>query len=146
MPPQAILVSEWSISKNLLLCNCLAKWTETWWESHMEGSVLSFLKAKWKVSDTGSAHWASSSFGHDYVCPHTNYDFWLLLWYLQACLSFFPFLLVMVFTFELWPLITLMVSSNYYTDTNIPFKSTCAFNFLYCVITLAKWYMDCWVM
>jgi hypothetical protein len=42
------------------LCNCLAKWTETWWEAPMEGSVLSFLKAEWKVSDTGSAHWASS--------------------------------------------------------------------------------------
>jgi hypothetical protein len=26
----------------------------------MEGSVLSFLKAEWKMSDTGSAHWASS--------------------------------------------------------------------------------------
>jgi hypothetical protein len=26
----------------------------------MEGSVLSFLKAEWKVSDTGSAHLASS--------------------------------------------------------------------------------------
>jgi hypothetical protein len=28
----------------------------------MEGSVLSFLQAEWKVSntDTGSAHWASS--------------------------------------------------------------------------------------
>ena len=26
----------------------------------MEGSVLNFLKAKWKLSDTGSAHWASS--------------------------------------------------------------------------------------
>ena len=26
----------------------------------MEGSVLSFLKAEWKVSDTGSADWASS--------------------------------------------------------------------------------------
>jgi hypothetical protein len=26
----------------------------------MEGSVLSFLKAEWKVSDTGSAHWAFS--------------------------------------------------------------------------------------
>ena len=26
----------------------------------MEGSVLSFLKAEWKVSDTGSAHWTSS--------------------------------------------------------------------------------------
>jgi hypothetical protein len=26
----------------------------------MEGSVLSFLKAEWKVSNTGSTHWASS--------------------------------------------------------------------------------------
>jgi hypothetical protein len=26
----------------------------------MVGSVLSFLKAEWKVSDTGSAYWASS--------------------------------------------------------------------------------------
>jgi len=30
----------------------------------MEGSVLSFLKAEWKVSDTGSAHWASSLSGY----------------------------------------------------------------------------------
>ena len=46
-----------------LLWNCLAKWTETWYEAStcMEGSVLSFLKAEWKVSDTGSAHWTSSS-------------------------------------------------------------------------------------
>jgi hypothetical protein len=29
-PPQAILVSDWYISKNLLLWNRLAKWTETW--------------------------------------------------------------------------------------------------------------------
>jgi hypothetical protein len=33
---------------------------ETWWEAPMEGSVLSFLNAEWKMSDTGSAHWASS--------------------------------------------------------------------------------------
>ena len=26
----------------------------------MEGSVLSFLKAEWKVNDTGSAHWSST--------------------------------------------------------------------------------------
>jgi hypothetical protein len=26
----------------------------------MEGSVTSFLKGEWKVSDTGSAHWTSS--------------------------------------------------------------------------------------
>jgi hypothetical protein len=30
-------------------------------EAPMEGSVLGFLKAESKVSDTGSAHWASSS-------------------------------------------------------------------------------------
>ena len=29
-PPQAILVSDWPIFKNLLLWNRLAKWTETW--------------------------------------------------------------------------------------------------------------------
>ena len=29
-PPQAILVSDWSISKNLLFWNCLSKWSETW--------------------------------------------------------------------------------------------------------------------
>jgi len=29
-PPQAILVSDWSISKDLLLCNRLAKWNENW--------------------------------------------------------------------------------------------------------------------
>ena len=28
----------------------------------MEGSVLSFFKADWKVSNTGSSHWASSIF------------------------------------------------------------------------------------
>ena len=34
--------------------------TKTWWEAPMGGSVLSFPKAEWKVSDTGSAYWASS--------------------------------------------------------------------------------------
>jgi hypothetical protein len=29
-------------------------------EAPMEGSVLGFLKAEWKVSDTGSVHWSSS--------------------------------------------------------------------------------------
>jgi hypothetical protein len=33
---------------------------DIWREAPMEGSVLSFLKVEWKVSDTGSAHWASS--------------------------------------------------------------------------------------
>jgi hypothetical protein len=31
----------------------LPKWTDIWWEAPMEGSVLNFLKAEWKVSDTG---------------------------------------------------------------------------------------------
>jgi hypothetical protein len=34
--------------------------TKTWWEAPMGGSVLSFLKADWKVSDTGSVGWAFS--------------------------------------------------------------------------------------
>jgi hypothetical protein len=62
-PPQAILVLDWSISKNLLLWNCFAKMSR-----NLVGStygmfciLLSFLKAEWKVSDTGSAQcWASS--------------------------------------------------------------------------------------
>ena len=42
--------------KNLLLWNCLAKWTETCSEAStcMEGCVLRFLKAEWNMSDTGS--------------------------------------------------------------------------------------------
>jgi hypothetical protein len=35
-------------------------WLSGLWGAPMEGSVLSFLKAEWKVSDTGLAHWASS--------------------------------------------------------------------------------------
>ena len=39
-PPQAILVSGWSISKqNLLLWNHFAKWTETRYEASMEGPL-----------------------------------------------------------------------------------------------------------
>jgi len=34
----------------------------------MEGSVLSFLKAEWKVSDTGSAHWDSSILFYVKIC------------------------------------------------------------------------------
>ena len=46
----------------------------------MEGSVLSFLKAEWKVSDTGSAHWASSSHLQDFlnlnfIKPHLETSF-----------------------------------------------------------------------
>ena len=42
--------------------NGLAKWTATWWEAPMEGSVLNFLKTEWNVSNTCSAHWTSSFF------------------------------------------------------------------------------------
>jgi hypothetical protein len=42
-PPQAILVSDWPIFKNLLLWNRLAKWTETWKEASMEGPLYRFL-------------------------------------------------------------------------------------------------------
>jgi hypothetical protein len=38
----------------------LLKWTDIRWEAPMGGSALKFLKAEWKVGDTGSAHWASS--------------------------------------------------------------------------------------
>ena len=41
----------------------MAKWTEIWWEAPMEGSVLSFLKAEWKVSDTASSLFST---------PHTK--------------------------------------------------------------------------
>jgi hypothetical protein len=41
-PPQAILVSVWSISKNLLW-NCLAKWTDTLQEASMEGPLFILL-------------------------------------------------------------------------------------------------------
>ena len=58
--PQAILVLDWSMSKIFFSETAMPKWTELWLEAPMEGSVLSLLKAEWKVSDTGSAHWASS--------------------------------------------------------------------------------------
>ena len=48
----------------ILLWNCLAKMNRNLvgriYMYRTEGCVLSFLKADWKVCDTGSAHWASS--------------------------------------------------------------------------------------
>jgi hypothetical protein len=35
-------------SIDALLWNCLAKWTETWWEAPMEGSGFSFTPARFK--------------------------------------------------------------------------------------------------
>jgi hypothetical protein len=44
-----------------IFCNILVEMAKICWEAPMEGSVLSFLKAEWKVSDTGSVQcWASS--------------------------------------------------------------------------------------
>jgi hypothetical protein len=36
------------------------KWAEIWWEAPMEGSVLSFLKAEWKMNDRGLAQCCAS--------------------------------------------------------------------------------------
>ena len=41
--PQAILVSDWSISKNLPIWNRFAKWTENWEEISMEGPLWRLL-------------------------------------------------------------------------------------------------------
>jgi hypothetical protein len=47
--PQTILVSDWPISNNLLLWNCLAKWAELWWEAPIEGSVcIKFPQSRMK--------------------------------------------------------------------------------------------------
>ena len=94
-PPQAILFSGWSISKNLLW-NCLAKWTKTWLEASMEGSVLSFLKAEWKVSDTGSAHFS-------FMCMFCRSLFVLLYFFFWPLCCLF---------FNIWILIIPLVSSN----------------------------------
>jgi hypothetical protein len=34
-PPRAFLFSDWLMLKNLLLWNCLAKWSQTWQEASM---------------------------------------------------------------------------------------------------------------
>jgi hypothetical protein len=53
----------------------------------MEGSVLGFFKAEWKVSDTGSAHWASSLTLAKYVVVttlfHNALRYWLDFWYME---------------------------------------------------------------
>ena len=47
--PQTILVSDWPISNNLLLWNCLAKWAKLWWEAPIEGSVcIKFPQSRMK--------------------------------------------------------------------------------------------------
>jgi hypothetical protein len=52
-----------------------------WWEAPMEGSALSFLKAEWKVSDTGSAHWASSFFDlTEWCCQYQQIDSHWSVW------------------------------------------------------------------
>jgi hypothetical protein len=49
------------LKKNFFSETAWPKWAEIWWEAPMEGSVLSYLKTEWKVTDTGSAQcWVSS--------------------------------------------------------------------------------------
>jgi hypothetical protein len=44
-----ILVSDWPISNNLLLWNCLAKWAELWFEAPIGGSVcIKFPQSRMK--------------------------------------------------------------------------------------------------
>ena len=52
----------------------------------MEGSVLSFLKAEWKVSDRGSAHWASSFI--EVLIPHVLIIYGAFF-YWQFCLRIY---------------------------------------------------------
>jgi hypothetical protein len=58
--PQEIPTLDWSISKNLLIWNCFAKMNRYLVGTTYGRFCIKFLKAEWKVSDTGSAHWASS--------------------------------------------------------------------------------------
>ena len=44
----------------------------------MEGSVLTFFKAELKVSDTGSAHWASSLTLAKYLVVTTLFHYALI--------------------------------------------------------------------
>jgi hypothetical protein len=59
--PQAIPDLDWSISENLLIWNCFAKMNRYLVGSTYGRFCIKFLKAEWKVNDTGSAHWASSN-------------------------------------------------------------------------------------
>jgi hypothetical protein len=52
-PPQAILVSEWPIFRNLLLWNHLAKLTETWQETFMECPLWRLLISSRLVNKHG---------------------------------------------------------------------------------------------
>jgi hypothetical protein len=79
--------SSWSIGKHgchrqflflggrFLKCSSLKMHSQM--NQNCEGSVLSFLKAEWKVSDTDSTHWASSFFHR------------LGLWCLAPCSTIF---------------------------------------------------------
>jgi hypothetical protein len=52
-PPQAILVSDWLIFKDLLLWNHLAKTTETWQEASMECPLWRLLISSRSVNKHG---------------------------------------------------------------------------------------------
>jgi len=55
----------------------------------MEGSVLSFLKAEWKVNNTGSAHWASSYYYYKFAQT--------IVWVLIVLVPFFFFLILYLY-------------------------------------------------
>jgi hypothetical protein len=56
----------------------------------MEGSVLSFLKAEWKVSDTGSAHWASS-LRKKYLVLHRSFNLCKFLYPVYISMTEWPY-------------------------------------------------------
>jgi hypothetical protein len=69
---------------------------QIWGEAPMEGSVLSFLKAEWKVSDTGSAHWASS-----FNLSSLN-DFLTLTVVIFQKIDFYLYIIYMAIYVQLW--------------------------------------------
>jgi hypothetical protein len=52
-PPQAILVSDWSISKYLLLCNCLAKFRFIWQSGFREEDFLEINQSETRIAFGG---------------------------------------------------------------------------------------------
>jgi hypothetical protein len=54
----------WSISKNLPLCNCLAKWTEIWWDATSGRFCIKFPQSRMKGEWHRLSGWASSFIFH----------------------------------------------------------------------------------
>ena len=91
-PPQAIHVSDWSISKKSSPLKLLSQMNRNLVGSiyiyrTSEGSILSFLKAEWKVSDTGSAHWASSYLQNTVITKTFVFNFIVKINYISIRIS-----------------------------------------------------------